>query len=206
MVRNYIRKTDRQRWSSETMERAVAAVVRGVMGCKKASVQFQLPQTTLERYVKKRRTGPNSVIDKTAGKYHCVFTQDQEVELVVYLKDMQKRLFGLTLKELRKLAYQLAVRNGCEHPFNKHTEMAGEDWVHSFMRRHSELSLRKPEATSGARAMGFNRVAVAQFFTLLNKVIIEKKITCERIYNCDETGITVIPKQHSRVIANRGQR
>ncbi|CAH1992915.1 unnamed protein product [Acanthoscelides obtectus] len=118
---------------------------------------------------------------------------------------MQKRLFGLTLKELRKLAYQLAVRNGCEHPFNKDTEMAGEDWAHSFMRCHSELSLRKPEATSGSRAMGFNRVAVAQFFTLLNKVIIEKKITCERIYNCDETGITVIPKQHSRVIANRGQ-
>ncbi|XP_031334629.1 uncharacterized protein LOC116164573 [Photinus pyralis] len=26
------------------------------------------------------------------------------------------------------------------------------------------------------------------------------------IYNCDETGITVIPKQHSRIIANRGQR
>ncbi|CAH2011606.1 unnamed protein product [Acanthoscelides obtectus] len=96
------------------MERAVAAVVSGAMGCKKASIQFQLPQTTLERYVKKRRTDPNSVIDKTAGKYHCVFTQDQEVELVVYLKDMQKRLFGLTLKELRKLAYQLAVRNGCE--------------------------------------------------------------------------------------------
>ncbi|CAH1958516.1 unnamed protein product [Acanthoscelides obtectus] len=84
--------------------------------------------------------------------------------------------------------------------------MAGEDWAHSFMRRHSELSLRKPEATSGARAMGFTRVAVAQFFTLLNKVIIEKKITCEGIYNCDEIGITVIPKQHSRVIANRGHR
>ncbi|CAH2015151.1 unnamed protein product [Acanthoscelides obtectus] len=68
MVHNYIRKTDRQRWSSETMERAVAAVVSGVMVCKKASIQFQLPQTTLERYVKKRRTAPNSVIDKTAGK------------------------------------------------------------------------------------------------------------------------------------------
>ncbi|CAH2010295.1 unnamed protein product [Acanthoscelides obtectus] len=62
------------------MERAVAAVVSGVMGCKKASIQFQLPQTTLERYVKKRRTDPNSVIDKTAGKYHCVLLKSKRSE------------------------------------------------------------------------------------------------------------------------------
>ncbi|KAJ8975688.1 hypothetical protein NQ317_001790 [Molorchus minor] len=192
MVRNYVKKTDRQQWSNEAMDQAIDA--------------FQLPQTTLERYVKKRKDDPNYVIDKTSGKYQCVFTKEQELELVTYLKDMQKRLFGLTVKELRRLAYQLAVRNGCNHSFNKDTEMAGEDWVQSFMNRNPELSLRRPEATSGARAMGFNRVAVAQFFTLLNQVITEKKITGERIYNCDETGITVIPKQHSRVIANKGQR
>lgn len=206
MVRKYIRKTDRQQWNIESMKVAVDTVISGVMGCKRASIQFQLPQTTLERYVKKRKNDPNFVIDKTAGKYQCVFNKNQELELAAYLKDMQKRLFGLTMKELRRLAYQLAVRNGCDHPFNTETEMAGEDWAQSFMKRHPELSLRKPEATSGARAMGFNRVAVAQFFTLLNKVIIEKNITGERIYNCDETGITVIPKQHSRIIANRGQR
>ncbi|KAJ8943765.1 hypothetical protein NQ318_011977 [Aromia moschata] len=203
MVRKYVRKTVMQQWSTETMEQAVDAVISGIMSCRQAPIQFQLPQTTLERYVKKRKDDPNSVVDKTAGKYHCVFTKDQELELATYLKDMQKRLFGFTMKELRRLAYQLAARNGCEHPFNEHIEMAGEDWAQSFMKRHPELSLRKPEATSGARAMGFNRVAVAQFFTLLNKVIIENKITGERIYNCDETGITVIPKQHSRIIANR---
>ncbi|KAJ8956440.1 hypothetical protein NQ318_010753, partial [Aromia moschata] len=163
------------------MEQAVDAVINGIMSCRKASIQFQLPQTTLERYVKKRKDGPNFVVDKTTGKYHCVFTKDQELELATYLKDMQKRLFGFTMKELRWLAYKLAVRNGCEHPFNEQTEMAGEDLAQSFMKRHPELSLRKPEATSGVRAMGFNGVAVAQFFTLLNKVIIENKITGERI-------------------------
>uniref|UniRef100_A0AAR5P8E0 HTH CENPB-type domain-containing protein n=1 Tax=Dendroctonus ponderosae TaxID=77166 RepID=A0AAR5P8E0_DENPD len=116
------------------------------------------------------------------------------------------RLFGLTKKELKRLAYQLAVQNDCRHPFNEQTEMARQDWTQRFMRRHPELSLMKSEATSGARAMGFNRVAVAQFFTLLNQVIVDKQITGERIYNCDEAGITVIPKQHSRSIANRGQR
>ncbi|KAJ8956013.1 hypothetical protein NQ318_006289 [Aromia moschata] len=110
---------------------------------------------------------------------------------------MQKRLFGFTMKELRRLAYQLAVRNGCDHPFNEQTEIAGEDWVQSFMKRHPELSLRKPEATSGARAIGLRSSSRALLFNLT---------TGERIYNCDETGITVIPKQYSRITANRGQR
>lgn len=188
------------------MELAVDAVIRGLMGYKKASDEFEVPQSTLERSVKKRRNDPECGVEKTADKFQCVFAKHQELELVSYLKHMQKRLFGLTMKELRRLAYQLAVRNNCRHPFNVETEMAGEDWVQSFMRRHPELSLRKPEATSGARAMGFNRVATWQFFTLLNQVIVDKQITGERIYNCDETGIAVIPKQHSRIIANRGQR
>lgn len=118
--------------------------------------------------IKKRKDDPNFVIDKTAGKYQCVFNKDQEIELAVYLKDTQKRLFGLTMKELRRLACQLAVPNGCNCPFITKTKIAGEDWAQSFMKRHPELSLRKPEAASGAGEMGFNRVTVAQFFTLLN--------------------------------------
>lgn len=33
--------------------------------------------------------------------------------------------------------------------------MAGEDWAYHFMQLHPEISLRKPEDTSGARAYGF---------------------------------------------------
>lgn len=43
------------------------------------------------------------------------------------------------------------------------------------MKHHSEQSLRKPEGTSGAWAMGFNKVAVSQFFSLLTKVIDEQR-------------------------------
>lgn len=206
MVRTYKRKTDRQSWSSQNMERAVEAVIKREMGYKKASTIFCVPSSTLERYVKKKREKENSVIDKTVGKFQPVFTAEQESEIVSQLIEMQRRLFGVTMKELRQFAFQLAEKNKLNHNFNKDSQMAGEDWVQNFMKRHCELSLRKPEATSGARAMGFNKVTVTQFFNLLTKIVDEHHLTGDRIYNCDETGVTVNPKQMSRVIAARGQR
>lgn len=45
--------------------------------------------------------------------------------------------------------------------------MVGEDWVRGILKRHGDLSLRKPKTTYGVRARGFNRVAVTNFFNLL---------------------------------------
>lgn len=207
MPRVYKRKTTRQSWSPERMERAVEAVVTREMGYKKAAEQFGLPQTTLERYVaKKKRDAANFKVDKTSGKFQCVFTELQERELEDYLLSMEARLFGLTIKDLRKLAYQLAVLNNCAERFNSEKGLAGTDWVEGFLKRHPKISLRKPEATSGARAMGFNKIAVSQFFTLLEETVDKYKLTGDRIYNCDETGITVNPKGHSKILSSKGKR
>ncbi|XP_022905456.1 uncharacterized protein [Onthophagus taurus] len=117
---------------------------------------------------------------------------------------MEARLFGLTIKELRHFAYQLAVRNGIGNKFPN--GMAGQDWVSGFFKRHPTLSVRKPEATSGARAMGFNKVAVDKFFSLLTNLIDKHKLTASKIFNCDETGVSVNPKNHSKIIAFKGKR
>lgn len=65
--------------------------------------------------------------------------------------------------------------------------MAGRDWVALFLVRHRSLSIRKPEDTSTARAIDFNRIAVNQFLDLLMGVIDKYKITPEEIWKCDET-------------------
>lgn len=49
------------------------------------------------------------------------------------------------------------------HTFNIDKEMTEVDCLKGFLRRHQDLSIRKPEATSAARAIGFNKVAVCKF-------------------------------------------
>ncbi|KAF2887993.1 hypothetical protein ILUMI_18180, partial [Ignelater luminosus] len=116
-------------------------------------------------------------------------------------KEMEGRLFGLTTSELKKLAYELAVRNNKQNKFSEEKGQAGKDWIQGFLRRHPDLSLRKPENTSATRAAGFNRVSVGRFFNLLGQTLDKHAFTPDRIYNCDETGVSVVPKTRSKVIA-----
>lgn len=144
---------------------------------------------------------------------------------------MDNRLLGLKCIEFRRLAYQFAVKLEISHNFNDATgnnrknsfsflsvfiltrklclylkiEEAGKDWMRSFMKRHN-LSRRKSEHTSRARANGFNKEAVMEFFTLLDDLNKKHKFHPDDIYNVDETGITIVPKNPSYIVSSRGKR
>lgn len=86
-----------------------------------------------------------------------------------------------------QLVYQFAEKNKIPHPFKKGS--AGNDWFAGFIIRHPNLTLRKPEPTSIARARGFNKPQVYRFFDLLEEQIKKYNIDATSIYNMDETGI-----------------
>ena len=141
------------------------------------------------------------------GSLKTVFTPEEEQAFSKYIKKMEGMLFGLSPMDLRRLAFELAEINEKDHPFDKELGTAGYDWYKGFMDRHShELSLRKPGATSAARAMGFNKVSADTFFTLLEKVVDQKKLGVDRIWNCDETGISSVQKSLSKVISTKGKK
>ncbi|GJQ72156.1 hypothetical protein Trydic_g3250 [Trypoxylus dichotomus] len=119
---------------------------------------------------------------------------------------MEKRLFGLCMKNARRLPYQLVIRNNISNKLKKNCEMAKKNWIAGFLGRHPDVSVYSPEATSGARAMGFNCVAFTQFHTLLTECIDKYKLTVNKIFNCDETAITVNPKGHSKILATKVKR
>ncbi|XP_037977944.1 MFS-type transporter clz9 isoform X2 [Plutella xylostella] len=205
MVRNYKKKSTRGSWPMENMKKAIDAVLSKTAGYRKAAHLYGVPQTTLERHVAKIRKGELS-LEATPGNFKPVFSKHEEEELVTYVIEMEKRLFGLTTVGLRKLAYQLAEKNSKAHNFNHDKKIAGLDWLKGFLKRHPDLSIRKPEATSAARAMGFNKVAVDKFYSLLGEIYDKYNLTPDRIYNCDETGISCVSKTKSKIIAEKGRK
>ena len=86
---------------------------------------------------------------------------------------MEARAFGVTKKELCGAAYSYAITSGIELPESWSTKnAAGKDWYLSFCKRNN-LSLRKPEGLSKARAAGFNKEAVNFYFDVLGNVMKE---------------------------------
>lgn len=75
---------------------------------------------------------------------------------------MEATLFGLTMKDLRELAYELSERNDIGHRFQNGKPRIGSM---DFLRDILLLSVHKHEATSGARAMRINKVVVNSLFT-----------------------------------------
>lgn len=172
MVRHYKRVSGRKSWTQKNLEAAIEAVETGTP-INRAASEHSIPRNTLKRYLLPSSKPPEEQ-DNILGRYKTIFTQQQEKELVDYILDMEKTFYGVTPREIRSMAFQLATANGIDHPFDKKTELAGVDWLHGFRKRHPELSLRTPEATSAARAQGFNEVAVNGFFWYAQRCVGEK--------------------------------
>lgn len=134
-----------------------------------------------------------------------VFSKDEEAALQDYILTCAKMFHGLGTAAVRKLAYEYAVAMNKTMPDGwEKNKRAGEEWLAGFVKRHDDMSLRSPEATSMARAMGFNKPAVDEFFKLYKQAL-EKHpgITANRIFNLDESGITTV-QAVPKVFATKG--
>lgn len=163
-----------------------------------AAKKYGINLSTLQRHLKKGSA------KKILGRFVPVFTEAQELELVNYIFHMDSLFYGLTKKEFLELVFQYAEKNKIKHPFKGKT--AGEDWYVGFRVRHPDITLRKPEPTSVARARGFNRPQVARFFDLLEQEILKHGIDATRIYNMDETCVQTSSSKPPRVLSRAGKK
>jgi len=153
----------RKKLNPERMKAAIEAMRNKEMGSYKASGVFNVPQTTLEHYVKVRQKSSNETVKTKLGRKQVL-----PCEVENYLAErcllMERKFFGLTMADVMRLTYQLAVRNGIKNQFCKRNEKAGRKWLKNFLRRHPEISVRTPEGLSLSRARGFTPESVARFF------------------------------------------
>ena len=217
MPRTYKRKTSRGT-PPDVLERAAADVLQKQQSLRSVALAYNIDKMTLHRCCKKVKaamtddennsTTTTPTLPKVASGYNKprqVLSDVVEGDLVAYLVEAAKMFFGLSPKEVRKLAYQYAVSLSLSVPDNwsKHSS-AGEDWFSGFMRRHrSEVSVRTPEATSLSRASSFNRVNVSLFFDKLESLYSRYNFGPQSIYNVDETGLTTV-QNPCKVVAPKG--
>ncbi|KAK9722453.1 hypothetical protein QE152_g19701 [Popillia japonica] len=108
------------------------------------------------------------------------------------------------------MAFHLAEQPKIQHKFDRQAELAGYDWLSSFLRRHTELSIRKAESLSRNRSLGMGREVVAKYFELLSSVLEQHQLLGKSacLYNMDEKGLQlnnrpggVIAKKGSKVVS-----
>jgi hypothetical protein len=82
-----------------------------------------------------------------------IFNENRELILVDYIIKCSNLNYGMIYKKFRRLAYDYG-RLQCKFPSSWiGNKIAGIDWLQGFMKRHKNLTLRKPENTSLFRAM-----------------------------------------------------
>ncbi|KAJ4446582.1 hypothetical protein ANN_13279 [Periplaneta americana] len=104
------------------------------------------------------------------------------------------------------MAFQLASMDSLNHLFSKNDEAAGWKWLHSFLGRHQELSSRKPQRTSMVMIRGFNQENVIKFFDTYEPLMIIINHSPNRLYNCYETGLTVVQHKVNKVVSLKCKR
>jgi len=206
-MRNRQRKTDRGSASKETMMDAAIEVIDNGASLRQSAKSHNVHYSTLCRYIQKVKSAreANSAMPNPGYKStRKVFSSEQEKLIADYLVMAGDMYYGLSPKEARQLAYQCATKFKVNFPPNWSVQSAaGEDWLSGFISRNNVLSIRRPEATSLARATSFNTTTINSFFDKLSAVIDRYAFQANDIYNLDETGVTTVQRP-SKVIARKG--
>ena len=185
-------------YTKEQLQQAINAVRNKSVSIRRAAKQFKVPLATLH--------------DHAVGKYRNrkpkygrgrALDDDSEAALVRYAVYMSDRGFPLTRAALRSLALGIVKERKIKAPFNMETGPS-KKWIRNFLKRHTELSLRKPDDIDSDRSQ-LSQEEVDKYFDILEHVIQEHNLSDpSHIYNCDETGFSGKVPFHGKVIAKKG--
>jgi len=129
-----------------------------------------------------------------------VFNDIQEKQLVDYLKNLADIYFGLSRKEIIKLAFEFSVKLKTRVPLNwTNKKEAGFWWLKKFLERNSSIFIRLRDSKYPSQVMNFNNVNVKHFMDKYQSVLLKYKFKGKDIYNLDETGITTVQRTKNAV-------
>lgn len=146
MPRKRIRKTLRGESDITLYKNAYDEIKLGI-SLRRAAEKYGVNYVSLLRYKRKIDAANDDDHEQVQNvsmgyvAHNKVFNEDQERQLAKYLMRCADIYFGLSTKEVRKIAFELTVKYNLKAPSTwLENEMAGEEWFRSFMKRNAELS------------------------------------------------------------------
>lgn len=122
-------------WEEDDMSRAIDAARNGDMSVNEAARTYGVPRATLQRHL----AGKNSfaVEEKKFIGSTPDLPAEVEDELVSHVLKLEECMFGITSKDMRVLAFEIAERNGIPHRFNTEKKNC---WKKMVLRIYEETS------------------------------------------------------------------
>ena len=139
-------------------------------------------------------------------------TQAEEREIVISCQVLQELGFGLTRDIVNGVVCEYLAASSRSQQF-KHG-LPGPDWWAGFKQQWPQLSQRKPQHLSSARAACANQATVDSWFSKIKSFFEEKQLMVggeyiddyqHRLWNVDETGFC-LGVASKKILARRGAR
>ena len=178
---------------------AAASCVKNEKFLRSASQPFNISRNTLKHYMDRKASGATQNLYGygTLKEKKRIFQKLIQKSKQIMLKNFQKIFTILLLQNVVNSHMNLLKKNNITAPVSwEKNKLAGKEWFCSFIKKYN-ISYGTPEAKPLSRATAFNRHIVNEFFDNRASVIDRYKLTPDRIFNVDETGVTTVqsPKQ-----------
>lgn len=123
---------------------------------RKLALKYGIPQSVISKTISGKRARDGHV-----GRPPSIpLKLNLEMQIVQYAVDMDANEFGLTLKNIRAVAQDVASKYGIQLK-------TLWKWLSGLYRRHPELAKRRAQAFERVWASGMNREQVAEYFNVL---------------------------------------
>lgn len=192
------KKLSRINYSPDDVVNALKAVGTGI-SLRKAAAAYGVPVATLFR----KKGNPETSKQKTGPPK--VFSDTEEQKIVDWILFRAHRGLPVTKTELLDSVQQYVNLSNKKNPFID--GRPSRHWYEGFRKRHSHLSIRKPQSLTHSRA-AVTGDDLKHWFDEQTNYLSEKKlkdIPSTRVFNCDETYVSLYPPSE-KVLLEKGSR
>ena len=184
-------------WTEADVETALSVIAAG-NSIRSTALKYGMSECYLRKRIKMKKEGRQLV---GSGRKPTLGVE-QEKQLAKCIGSLCETGFSPSRFEIKDMVRDFVRSHKLSTPFKN--DRPGKDWLRGFMKRNN-LSLKKANMISAARKSATaNPFIINDFYDVIERIIKEKNLQPNQIWNCDESGFPTDP-QKCRVVGVKGK-